>query len=50
VVFGLVAGYVVSRSGGLKRLRQVPLPVRLGIEAPGIHPGHDGQEGDEHRK
>jgi hypothetical protein len=50
VVFGLVAGYVVSRSGGLKRLRQVPLPVRLGIEAPGIHPGHNGQEGDEHRK
>jgi hypothetical protein len=56
VIFGLVAGYVVTRSGRLKRLRQVPLPVRLGIEAPGIylghegHGGHDGHEGDEHRK
>ncbi|HEY3706766.1 MAG TPA: hypothetical protein VGL22_17010 [Terracidiphilus sp.] len=44
VIFGLVAGYVVSRSGHLKRLRQVPLPVRLGIEAPGIHLGHEGHE------
>jgi hypothetical protein len=53
VIFGLVAGYVVSRSGRLKRLRQAPLPVRLGIEAPGIHLGHEGgheHEGDEHRK
>jgi hypothetical protein len=54
VIFGVVAGYVVSRSGRLKRLSQVPLPVRLGIESPGIHPGHDsghnGHEGDEHRK
>jgi hypothetical protein len=50
VIFGLVAGYVVTRSGRLKRLRQVPLPVRLGIEAPGIHPGHDGHEGDDHHK
>jgi hypothetical protein len=56
VIFGLVAGYVVTRSGRLKRLRQVPLPVRLGIEAPGIYLGHEGQgghdghEGDEHRK
>lgn len=50
VIFGLVAGYVVSRSGRLKRLQQVPLSVRLGIEAPGIHTGHDGHEGDEHRK
>jgi hypothetical protein len=56
VIFGLVAGYVVSRSGRLKRLQQVPLPVRLGLEAPGIHPGHEGHheghghEEDEHRK
>ena len=59
VIFGLVAGYVVSRSGRLKRLSQVPLSVRMGVEAPGIHlphehsghehPGHE-HEGDEHRK
>jgi hypothetical protein len=49
VIFGLVAGYVVSRSGRLTRLQQVPLSVRMGLEAPGISPGH-GHEGDEHRK
>lgn len=49
VIFGLVAGYVVSRTGRLKRLRQVPLSVRLGVEAPGIHPGH-GHDGDEHKE
>ncbi len=48
VIFGVVAGYVVSRSGRLKRLQQVPLPVRLGIEAPGIHLGHDSHEHDGH--
>jgi hypothetical protein len=46
VIFGLVAGYVVSRTGRLKRLRQVPLPVRLGVEAPGIYQ-HDARDGDE---
>ena len=45
VIFGVVAGYVVSRSGRLKRLQQVPLSVRLGVEAPGIYPGH-GHDGD----
>ena len=45
VIFGLVAGYVVTRTGQLKRLRQLPLSVRLGVEAPGIHRGHDGQDG-----
>jgi hypothetical protein len=50
VIFGIVAGYVVSRSGRLRRLQQVPLPVRLGIEAPGIHSPHHEHEGDEHRK
>lgn len=59
VIFGLVAGYVVSKTGRLKRLRQVPLPVRLGVEAPGIyhhdgegHPGdgHDGATGSAGRQ
>ena len=44
VFFGIVAGYVVSRSGNLKRLAQVPLSVRLGVETPGLHPGEHGKE------
>lgn len=44
LVFGVVAGYVVSRTGDLKRLAQVPLPVRLGVETPGLHPGAHGKE------
>lgn len=47
VVFGVVAGYVVSRLGGLKRLAQVPLAVRLGVETPGLHPGEHGKEPQE---
>jgi hypothetical protein len=43
-IFGLVAGYTVTKLGGLKRLRQVPLSVRLGVESPGLHPGHDESE------
>jgi hypothetical protein len=43
-IFGLVAGYTVTKLGGLKRLRQVPLSVRLGVESPGLHPGHDENE------
>jgi hypothetical protein len=38
VVFGLVAGYTVTRLGNLKRLRQVPLSRRLGLESPGLNP------------
>jgi hypothetical protein len=57
VIFGIVAGYVVSKTGRLKRLRQVPLPVRMGVEAPGIfqhdthdgNHGHDTRDGEEHR-
>jgi hypothetical protein len=36
VIFGLVAGYVVTRLGGLRRLAQVPLAIRLGVESPGL--------------
>jgi hypothetical protein len=54
VVFGLVAGYVVTRLGKLKRLAQLPLAVRLGVETPGLmhehgehQSGHEsGQKGD----
>lgn len=44
VVFGLVAGYVVTRVGDFRTLRQVPLAVRLGVETPGLHPGEHGKE------
>jgi len=50
VLFGLVAGYVVSRSGNLKELRQVPLSMRLGVEAPGLFPPHDRDDGEEHKQ
>lgn len=44
VIFGLVAGYVVNRYGKIKRLRQVPLPVRLGVETPGLMRERDEEE------
>jgi len=44
VIFGLVAGYVVTKQGKIKRLRQVPLAVRLGVEAPGLMGERDGEE------
>ena len=46
VVFGLVAGYTVARLGSLHRLAQVPLPIRLGVEAAGLH----GEERDEEHR
>jgi hypothetical protein len=36
IIFGLVAGYVVARLGGLQQLAQAPLAVRLGVESPGL--------------
>jgi VIT1/CCC1 family predicted Fe2+/Mn2+ transporter len=44
VIFGLVAGYVVTKYGKIKRLRQVPLAVRLGVETPGLMGERDGDE------
>jgi len=38
VLFGLVAGYTVTKLGHLENLAQVPLSVRLGVETPGLHP------------
>ena len=40
VIFGLVAGYTVTKLGKIERLRQVPLPVRLGLETPGLGAEH----------
>ena len=44
VIFGLVAGYVVTKKGKIKRLRQAPLAVRLGVESPGLMGERDGDE------
>lgn len=44
VIFGLVAGYVVTKRGRIKRLEQVPLAVRLGLETPGLRPDRGGEE------
>lgn len=38
VIFGLVAGYTVVKRGRINRLAQAPLPIRLGVETPGLHP------------
>jgi hypothetical protein len=44
VFFGVVAGFVVAKSGRLKRLDQVPLAVRLGVETPGLSSEHGGED------
>jgi len=44
VLFGVVAGFVVSKSGRLRRLQQVPLAVRLGVEAHGLSPEHGRED------
>jgi len=44
VIFGLVAGYVVTRYGKITRLRQAPLAVRLGVETPGLMHERDEEE------
>jgi hypothetical protein len=44
VIFGLVAGYTVTKLGKLERLRQFPFPVRMGLETPGLHRSEHGRE------
>ena len=44
VTFGLVAGYVVARQGGLRDMRSQPFAVRAGIETPGV--GHMAGRGE----
>lgn len=46
VIFGLVAGYTVTRLGSYRKLAQVPLAVRLGIETPGLHVHRQDADGD----
>lgn len=46
VLFGLVAGYTVTRIGRIKRLAQAPLAMRLGMETPGLLPDQHGPEHD----
>lgn len=50
VVFGLVAGYTVTRLGHIKRLAQVPLSMRLGVETPGLEAGEHESRRDERPK
>jgi len=45
VIFGLVAGYTVKKLGRIERLQQMPLPVRLGLETPGLHGSGPHAEG-----
>jgi hypothetical protein len=35
---------VVTKRGRIKRLEQVPLAVRLGLETPGLQPDHNRDE------
>ncbi|HEX8813364.1 MAG TPA: hypothetical protein VF742_15355, partial [Terracidiphilus sp.] len=52
VVFGVVAGLVVKRFSRLKRLTQVPLAMRLGVETPGLmheHGEHHSGDQSEHK-
>lgn len=46
VIFGIVAGFVVTRVGKIKRLSQMPLAVRMGVEASGLHHGDEESTGD----
>jgi hypothetical protein len=39
LLFGLVAGWVVTRRGRIKTLAQFPLPIRLGLQTPGLRGG-----------
>lgn len=44
VLFGLVAGYTVTKLGNIQRLAQAPLAMRLGVETPGLEPPYRGSE------
>ena len=47
--FGLVAGWTVAKRGRVKRLEQLPLAVRLGLQAPGLS-GEARKDDDKNRK
>jgi len=46
-VYGLVAGYIVTRLGELHHLDQVPLAIRLSVESPGLDRNRSQKEGEE---
>jgi hypothetical protein len=50
VVFGLVAGYTVTKLGRLERLAQVPLSIRMGVETPGLDPAQKARRTDERQR
>jgi len=44
IAFGLVAGFVVSRRQRVPTAQPVPLPIRAGVEAPGLVPERPTEE------
>jgi hypothetical protein len=50
VLFGLVAGYIVTRIGKIKRLGQAPLAMRLGVESPGLIEEKPGEQHEAERE
>ena len=46
LAFGLVAGWVVAHDENFKRVRKMPLAIRVGLEAPGLM--HENHQGDSH--
>jgi hypothetical protein len=45
IAFGVVAGYVVSRQERVRTWQAIPLPIRLGIDTPGLSGDRHGEEG-----
>lgn len=44
VAYGLVAGWIVAHDENFKRIRKMPLAIRVGLEAPGLmHENHQGE-------
>jgi hypothetical protein len=41
IAFGLITGYIVAHSKTVETAQPGPLPVRAGIEAPGLMPGEE---------
>lgn len=46
LAYGLVAGWIVSRDENFKRMRKMPLAIRVGLEAPGLM--HEENQGESH--
>jgi hypothetical protein len=48
LLFGLVAGWTVMKRGRIKTLAQLPLPVRIGLQTPGLR-GEQAENKDDKR-